>query len=154
MNVVSTYRKNASASFGSDPDAGPNRRHHSNQCPVRARIPSRVRSGIRSAIAVSRSVAVSDTGAARRRLRLGTPLSSMTRSVLSGYPESHSQAWWRSRASRSARNPAPSAGMPTSAQNDGSSRAHSSTLSSWSAQLAYASPPVTAMSPVRSSSAR
>lgn len=39
---------------GSDPEAGANRRCHSSQCAVRAKMPSRVRSGIRSRSAASR----------------------------------------------------------------------------------------------------
>ena len=78
----------------------------------------------------------------------------MTRSALSGSPASDSAACAVSLACNWARNPAASAGSPTPAQNAGSCAAHSAGLSSWPAQFAYACAPATAMSPVRSSSAR
>jgi hypothetical protein len=97
-----------------------------------------VRSGIRSARAFSRAAAVGDGAAAWYRFKLGTLLSAMTRSALSGYPPSHAEPAARNLASNSARNPAPSAGMPTSAQNAGSNAAHSAAVSNCSAQSAYA----------------
>lgn len=80
VNVVK-----GSFSFGSAPEAGPKRRHHSTQYAVRAVIPSSVRSGIRALIASSSRFAKGVCPSARCRLSDGIPVSgAMIRPSLSG----------------------------------------------------------------------
>ena len=83
VNTAMQYRPSRSEIFGSDPDAGPKWWCQPSQCAVRATIPSSDRSGIRRAIASASCSAAAGVPALRRRLRVGTPPSPMTRSVLS-----------------------------------------------------------------------
>lgn len=145
--VVSTYRPNGSFSFGSLPEAGPNRRHHSTQYAVRDRMPSRVRSGIRAFTSVSRASARALTPLARCLRSTGTPFSSMTRSALSGYPESTSAAVASSRSRKAAVKAAAVSGSPVSSHSCASFGPHSSQSGSWSGQLAKVSEPVMATPP-------
>ena len=78
----------------------------------------------------------------------------MTRSALSSYPASSAPAASRWACRSRSVNPAAVAGSPTPAQNPSSSGSHSSHGSRFARQSAYSPAPVTAMSPVRSSSAR
>jgi hypothetical protein len=78
----------------------------------------------------------------------------MTRSALSSYPASSAPAASRWACRSRAVNPSAVAGRPTPAQNASSSGSHSSHGSRFARQSAYSPAPVTAMSPVRSSSAR
>lgn len=63
--MVITYRPKGSFSFGSLPDAGPKRRHHSTQYAVREMIPISERSGIRALISCSRAFAAAHSTSSR-----------------------------------------------------------------------------------------
>lgn len=98
--MVSTYRPNGSASFGSWPEGGPKRRHHSTQYAVRAQIPISVRSGIRALTSCSSRFAEGRCPSERCALSDGMPVDgSITRLSLSGYPASAAAAAARSRSS-------------------------------------------------------
>lgn len=72
--VVSTYRWNGSESFGSWPEGGPKRRHHSTQYAVRAQMPISVRSGILALISCSSRFADGRCPSERCALSDGMPV--------------------------------------------------------------------------------
>lgn len=123
-NVVITYLPKGSLSFGSLPDAGPKRRHHSTQYAVREMIPISERSGSLALISCSSTLAEARCPSERCALSEGIPVSgSMTRPSLSGYPASVAAAAAVSLSSSCRRNDtasygtaSPGSASPTSAR--------------------------------------